>query len=171
MLQLKKMSLFSKDLYKVKKIYNEAFPDNERISFGKLKIKTIDKNIELMGIYNENQIIGFFYLISNKDLSFILYFAIDKTTRSKGFGSKSLSLIKMYKPLNRIILLIEAPDENAINNTQRKKRKQFYSDNGYFYTSVNIHDKNENFELLSLNNSKVTKSECLGLIKKVCNRE
>lgn len=51
MLQLKKMSLFSKDLYKVRKIYNEAFPDNERISFGKLKIKTIDKSIELMDIF------------------------------------------------------------------------------------------------------------------------
>lgn len=170
MLYLKKIRLFSKDSFKIMKIYKEAFPDNERIHFGKLKIKAIGKNVELMGIYNENKLIGFCYLISNKELSFILYFAIDKTIRGEGFGSKALSLIQEYKALNRIILLMEAPDENSVNNNQRKKRKKFYSDNGYIYTGVNINDKNENFESLSLNNCKVTKAEYIGLIEMVCNK-
>lgn len=41
-------------------------------------------------IYDEKALIGFQYIINFDDISYLMYFAIDKKNRNKGYGSELL---------------------------------------------------------------------------------
>jgi len=94
-----------------------------------------------------------------------MYLAIDASQRAKGYGSQILSQIREAYPNNRIILNIEAEDETADNNAERKKRKQFYMRNGYSSAGVFLKIMGVTYELLVCSGD-CTAKEFLRLNKK-----
>lgn len=119
------------ELKAIKRIYKKSFPFSERVPFRIILRGTSQNKIRIMTISEDNTIIGFFVLFLYKDLVLIAYFAIDDKERGKGRGSKALTEIRRIYPNKRIFLEIEIQDAKAKNSEQRKKRKAFYSINGY----------------------------------------
>ncbi|MGO1059658.1 GNAT family N-acetyltransferase [Planococcus sp. FY231025] len=123
----KKQSEFTQ----VKELYYGSFPKNERIPMNLLMWKAKREFVDFLVIYDEDEYIGFTYLISHENLTYVLYIAIDGNARSKGYGGRALAKIKEKYPDNRIILNIEVVDESAGNYAQRATRRNFYVRNGY----------------------------------------
>lgn len=158
---------YEKNNKKVKKLYKEAFPINERLPIFILKNLSKKAKANFYEIYDNNTFIGMLYNVYYKDIVFVLYLAIDNKFRGKGYGSKVLNLIKEKYDKNRIILNIEEINENALNNKQRIKRKEFYNKNGFKSIDFTVKEGNEIYEMLcySKNNLKVTKQEYENLVK------
>ena len=77
------------------------------------------------------EVCGFVYLASNSKIVFVMFLAVDKSLRSKGYGSCILQQVKNKYPNKKIIISIEPCDENASDIELRKRRKLFYMRNGY----------------------------------------
>lgn len=133
---------------KVIKLYNEAFPKDERIPIFLLKILARKNKAKFYGIYDREKFVGLIYNIFYKDIAFVFYLAIDKGRRGQGYGSKVLESIKQKYGNHRIILCIEPIDKNSDNNEQRIKRKKFYIKNGFKDANYTIKERNVVYEML-----------------------
>lgn len=138
---------------KVIKLYNEAFPKDEKIPIWLLKLLARKNKANFYGIYDNKKFVGLIYNIYYKDIVFVFYLAIDKQTRGKGYGSKVLELIKQKYSKHRIILSIEQVDKNSNNYEQRIKRKEFYIKNGFKDANYTIRERNIVYEMLYYNES------------------
>lgn len=149
---------------KVKKLYNSAFPKEERIPILLLKLLARKNKAKFYGIYDNKKFVGLVYNVYYKDIIFIYYLAIDKESRGQGYGSKVLEFIKQKYSQYRIILSIEPVDKNANNYEQRIKRKEFYTKNGFRDANYTIKERNIIYDMLYCN-KKVTLQEFQELIK------
>ena len=149
---------------KVTKLYNEAFPKDERIPIWLLKILARKNKAKFYGIYDNEKFVGLVYNIFYKDIVFVFYLAIDKATRGQGYGTKVLDSIKEKYKNYRIILCIEPVDENSDNYEQRVKRKNFYLKNGFKDSNYTIKERNIIYEMLYYNEN-VTSQEFQELMK------
>ena len=120
---------------KVTKLYNEAFPKDERIPIWLLKILARKNKAKFYGIYDNKKFVGLIYNIFYKDIVFVFYLAIDKGTRGQGYGTKVLESIK----------------QKYNNYEQRVKRKNFYLKNGFKDSNYTIKEKNIIYEMLYCN--------------------
>jgi len=159
MIELVKLTNYSK----IKNIYAEAFPRYERLPLWILVLRSKSKYIECYGLFDDQILVGFTYIISKGDLSFIMYLAVDRAYRSKSYGSKCLDLIKNNYS-GTIALNIEALDEASENYMQRQKRKTFYMKNAFSETGVYSKYGSLVNELLSYNGV-VTYEDYLNIIK------
>lgn len=136
---------------KVIKLYNEAFPRDERIPIWLLKILARKDKAKFYGIYDNGKFVGLIYNIFYRDIVFVFYLAIDKKTRGQGYGSKVLDSIKQKYSKCRIALCIEPVDKNSNNYGQRIKRKNFYIKNGFKDSNYTIKERNIIYEMLYYN--------------------
>ena len=152
---------------KVKRLYNLAFPKEERIPIFLLNLLARNGKATFYGIFDNEKFIGLIYNIYHKDIVFIYFFAIDKEIRGQGYGSKVLEFIKQTYNKHRIVLGIEQIDKSSKNYTQRIKRKEFYIRNGFKEADYTIKEKKIIYEMLyyNENNQKVTLQEYKELIK------
>ena len=134
-MEVKKVGLSSSD---VKNIYFESFPKNERMPFSMMVAMSKLWNTDFLSFYNDDKLCGFVYLAHNRKIVFVMFLAVDKTLRSKGYGSAILQEIKNRYPNKKIIISIEPCDETAPDTETRKRRKDFYLRNGYEETGYMI---------------------------------
>ena len=120
------------DLFRVRRLYESAFPANERRPFEAL----------LSGFA------GFVSLLSWADITHILYFAIEEALRNRGLGSAALECIKGLKPGQRLIADLEAPLPEAPNRAQRLRRRAFYQRAGFVPSGVGYRWQGESYELM-----------------------
>jgi len=92
-------------------------------------------------------------MLMHLDICYILYLAIEDSLRGNGYGSKVLKEVALRYPDKYIVLDIEEEDENAHNNIERIKRKNFYLKNGYKELQIYSNWRNIKFEALSFNGS------------------
>ncbi len=115
----------------IKRIYFESFPPNERMPFPMMIAMSKLWNTQFLGFYDGDTVCGFVYLAQNSKIVFVMFLAVDKSLRSKGYGSAILQEIKNKYPDKKLIISIEPCDDNAPDNELRKRRKAFYMRNGY----------------------------------------
>ncbi len=146
--------LSSSDKKSIKKLYYESFAKEERFPFWLLKKCSKEENAKFNVIYNKDKVIGFQYIIEYNDITYLMYFAIEKNQRNNGYGSKILKeLNRNYK---NVLLCIEKVNEQVFDI--KYKRKQFYLRNGFAVTNKYIVDNNVEYELLCSNsNLNITK--------------
>jgi GNAT superfamily N-acetyltransferase len=118
----------------VKDIYFDSFPKNERMPFLMMVAMSKLWNTEFLGFYDGDTLCGFVYLAHNSKIVFVMFFAVDKTLRSKGYGSAILQDIQNKYPDKKIIISIEPCDNDAPDMELRTRRKDFYMRNGYHET-------------------------------------
>lgn len=124
----KKVKLSDTD---VKNIYFDSFPKNERMPFPMMVAMSKLWNTEFLGFYDDDTLCGFTYLAHNSKIVFVMFFAVDRALRSKGYGSAILQEIRHKYPDKKIIISIETCDSNAPDIETRTRRKDFYMRNGY----------------------------------------
>lgn len=148
----------------VKKLYNIAFPRNEKFPFFALNFLSRNNKAKFYGIYDKDNFIGLLYSIYYKDIVYVFYFAISEGLRGKRYGSKVLESIKEKYSKYRIILMIEEIDENSNNYNERVKRKKFYLNNGFKDLNYKVKEAGVIYEMLGYNNE-VTHEEYRDLMK------
>ena len=153
MLQTVEVTKNCKDLYIVKELYENSFPENERINFDFMltDLSSDNRAFEITAIYDGELFVGFVVTLNSGDISHILYFAVDEELRSNGYGSEILRALHKSKPGQRFIADVEKPDAKSGNNAQREKRIRFYSRNGYKMTDVEYRWNEENYLIMSCN--------------------
>ncbi|MBR3953822.1 MAG: GNAT family N-acetyltransferase [Oscillospiraceae bacterium] len=143
----KRIGANSKDIRKIKKLYIESFPENERFSFG-MMIKNESGNYETFGFYQDDKFIGFAIMLNSLDISHIIYFATLPEIRGKGLGAKALGAISRIKKGLRVIVDIEREVPDCPENEIRRRRKNFYLRNGFSETEVRYRWQDEAYEIL-----------------------
>ena len=117
----------SQYLNKIKDIYYSSFPESERTDFQDL-VNLKFPNSKLLGILNEDILIGFSFVSELGDFAYIVYLAIDDKLRNKNYGTTALSLVcDLYKVKTKV-LCVEKP------NTQediQSRRISFYKRNEF----------------------------------------
>lgn len=133
----------------IKSLMCRAFPKNEQIPMWLLHILAIRKSVEFSAYYDEDLFCGISYTVSNEELVFILYLAVNDKIRSKGYGSAILQCIKQRFSNKAIALNIEPLDPKSDNYAQRIKRFEFYLKNGFVDTHYQISDNSDNYQILA----------------------
>lgn len=112
-------------LKKIKKIYENSFPPDERRLFKKVVNLLNDTRFSLSTIMFENEVVGMLSLWDFTNFVYIEHFAISEEFRSNGLGSYVLK--KLIQDENRqIVLEVELPvDELSF------KRIKFYERFGF----------------------------------------
>lgn len=134
-LEIKKVKLSNKD---VKKIYLDSFPKEERMPFPIMVLMTKITHTDFLGFYDRDILCGFVYSATIGNITFIMFLAVDKNIRSKGYGSEILKEMQRLYPNNKIVISIERCDVEATNINDRIRRKHFYLKNGYTDTGYLI---------------------------------
>ena len=85
-LTIQKVTSYFKDLEKFEELNNEAFPDEERMSIQEMLNLVQSKKIEVSALYDKQQFIGFYVLMIENHIGYILFLAISPEQRSKGYA-------------------------------------------------------------------------------------
>ena len=83
---LKRLRRRSPDAARARQLYREAFPPNERAPFF-LLVRRAEKGLaDWWSVCEGNEWRGFFYVVSDADLAYVFYLAVDPAARGKGCG-------------------------------------------------------------------------------------
>lgn len=113
-----------------KKLYRSAFPLNERFPWYMLVKRAKSGKAELLTLDKDGKNAGFAYVITNKDLAYLFFFAVRKDCRGKGIGTETIKQLMQRYSGKCLFLAIEPLDETADNYDQRVKRHCFYLNSG-----------------------------------------
>ncbi|MDO6993106.1 GNAT family N-acetyltransferase [Brachyspira innocens] len=120
-----KYNLENIDFYK--KLYNDAFPKEERWSFDMILENKDNNNYKLYAVLDDNMPIGLTMIWNLDDFNFGEYLAIDKKLRGKKYGSEVL--IKILDMLKDKLIVIEVEPYEL--NEIAKKRIEWYKRFGF----------------------------------------
>lgn len=120
----------------MKRIYLEAFPRAERKPFLMMKKMAKKGKMEMLVLLDAGKTVGLAITVRYQDIVLLDYFAIASSCRGKTYGSEALKRLKERYKEQRFILEIELPDEHALNQNERIRRKKFYLRNGMSETGV-----------------------------------
>ena len=163
-MELRKLAADCKDRDLLEEINHEAFPPSERMNTEELFQFAQRTDTDILGIYDNDLLVGFIVLVKNEPSSYLYYLAIDHRLRSKGYGSKAIqALLSLYSHL-QITLDFEVLDPAAPNLEQRKRRREFYLRNGFHETGYYTVLNGEKFELVC-NGGELKKEPLLELLK------
>ena len=118
----------------VKHIYLDAFSKKERMPFAVMVAMSKLWNTQFWAFYDGDTLCGFVYLAHNRGMAFIMFLAVERALRSKGYGSTILQKLRTMYPDRTIVVSIEPCDDGAPDLAVRKRRKAFYGKNGYHET-------------------------------------
>ena len=154
-MELSFVDVFSgkENLQKAKKLYESAFPSDERMPFSMLEKGYLKGIAEFLAVYEGSLFVGIIYVVLIKKYASVFYFAVGENLRGKGFGSRILSAIKERYPNRTIFLDIEKIDEHAENNELRLRRKNFYLRNGFSPCGLTITEFGVTYEILAFGGS------------------
>ena len=80
-------------------MYNEAFPDSERLPLLYLKFLSWRKGVSFTAYYDGSDIIGMTYTVETDQMIFVLYLTTNVAVRSNGYGTKILQELIRRKAL------------------------------------------------------------------------
>ena len=149
----------------IKRLYETAFPKEERAPLFFLYYKTKKENYNFYAIVDEDDFAGLIYTMEDAGMVYVFFFAIADEKRGKGYGSKVLAMMKDKYPGHTITLMIEDMQEkDADNYEQRIRRLNFYERNGFTQLHIHIKEADVRYELLGTQKG-VTQKGFLQLMK------
>lgn len=129
---------------KIKKLYLESFPKNERFPFWILRHSIKKGKATLNAIVDDHKFIGIEYIVNCDSSVYLMFFAIDKELRNKNYGTNVLK--DLNEKYEIIFLSIEKPKDEL-----SKRRKGFYLRNGFFETKKYCSEAGVDYEILCNN--------------------
>lgn len=119
-------------------LYQRAFPEVERKPFSLIERKAVMGSMEILAIKEGKQKVGLAITAMEEELVLLDYFAIAEEFRGQGEGSEALMLLQALYSDKCLFLEIEEPDEMALNQEERLRRKRFYLKNRMQETGIHI---------------------------------
>lgn len=131
-------------------IYEEAFPQQERIPTNKFLPVVRSYGCTPWALLTKNELVGFTCVMHCADykIGYIWYFAIAADLRNHGYGSEALQSLQRQYSDCQLILDIEQLKSEANNYEQRISRMNFYERNGFARTFVGMNYLGMDFELM-----------------------
>ena len=111
---------------RLKKMYLEAFPAEERAPFWRLWRRAAQGHAEFWCLADGREPVGMAYIIRDQRLAYLFYLAIDRSMRGRGYGTAALDALRGKYAGSRLFLALEAPDLSAPNCAERVRRHEFY---------------------------------------------
>ncbi len=145
----KKVMKNSSEYENVKELLHASFPADEIVPMWYLLLLVKKGRADFTAYYDEGVFVGFTHVIEIERMAYLLYFAVDGNIRSKGYGSKILSILKKKYKGKPITLNSETVDASADNYEQRAKRQAFYNKNGFKNTGLYVKVLKSYFDVLS----------------------
>lgn len=108
--------------------------------------------------------IGLAYIVENGGIAYLFFFAVEKSEREKGYGTKILSHIKEKTRGKKLFIAREQIDERAENNAERISRREFYLRNGFTDTEYRLKEANVVYDVMTIG-GEVTPEEYRALIE------
>ncbi len=159
-ISLRKTDAFSCDYKNIKRLYNTAFPADERAPMWLLTAKAYKKNVDFWSLYcnceyrdgkcNDDKWFGMAYVVNEKDLSYLFYFAVSEKERGRGLGTAALRALKMKYSGRRLFLALEQLDEDAENYSERLKRRNFYLKNDFVPIGCTIKEGTVTYDVMGV---------------------
>lgn len=140
-------------LPRVRELYVQAFPGNERMPF-RMLANTGDPDSELTVFLKDDDIFaGFARMFHHPEAStsFLSYLAIEEDLRGQGYGTEILKQLCQEHRDRKIVLDIEEVIPQAENYEERKQRRQFYLERGFTDLNLRYMFYNVKYELLGTN--------------------
>lgn len=131
MLVLTDYKEFKKNIYKD---YVKIFPKNERKTLSKLEDMYKRNILKIYKIIEKDVYVGFVMVVNiNNKISLLEYFAILSKYRNKGYGAKTIKLLKTLLKSDLILVEIEklGLGETKKENEIRNKRSDFYQKSNF----------------------------------------
>ena len=121
----------------VRALYEESFPDEERIPWDDLLRLVKAMPLEFT-VYREGEdLLGLTLVYPRPRLSWFWYFAVPPEKRGRGIGQRILSALLAHYAGRSAVLDMEDPGQSdAPNPEQRRRRAAFYRRNGFRETGV-----------------------------------
>lgn len=132
----------------VENLYMAAFPENERKPFEMIREKNRQRVTDVWMIEEDGEFSGFAITMNGEDLVLLDYFAVCEEKRGQGLGGKSLRALQEQYQGKRFFLEVESLKVSADNMEERRRRKQFYLNNGMKELGVYAKLFGVEFELL-----------------------
>lgn len=120
----------------VNELAKEAFPPKEYLAPQKLVEMAETDTVDFFALSEQGMFVGFIVVQTYKDLAYLFFLAINPSYRSKGYGGRAIETLKAEYPGKKQVVDFEMLDDNAGNNEQRKRRRNFYLRNGYKETGL-----------------------------------
>ena len=131
----------------LKTIYENSFPENERVPFKVLFDKSIFPNFQMYAFYNDDKLVGFAYLLieDKYKIAFLGYIAVKDILRKQTYGSQIIDTLKeMFKDYV-ITVNIESSKVPSNNSQERELRENFYFKNNFKFAGIEFENRGETF--------------------------
>lgn len=115
---------------KLYRLYLAAFPAAERKPFGMIIRMYRKGKTDIWCVENSGKFAGLAMTINGEEMILLDYFAVVKACRGVGIGSAALKELHTVYADKGLFVEIESTSENAPNQAQRVRRKQFYLSSG-----------------------------------------
>lgn len=149
MLTMKRIFEEDEEIFaEIKTLYDSAFPKNERKEIKYLLEKGQDVG-EVYAFFDGEKFVGFTCLLNYHSICHVIYFAVAENLRDEGYGTKIIKAVCEAKKRKRVLVDIEMEEDDAPNEAQRVKRKEFYLRNGFKDTEITYRWEGEDYEILS----------------------
>ncbi len=153
---------------KVKEVYIDSFPKKERMPYWMMLLMAKKDDTDFLAFYDKDVFCGFVYMARLNSIIFVMFLAVNRNIRSKGYGSKILDEISSLYPDSKIIISIERCDTNAEDIDIRLRRKNFYLRNGFAESGYLIELEHIKQEII-VKNGKFDSDEFSSFLKKYSN--
>lgn len=127
----------------------EAFPPEEYLAPSKL-VEMTKGNVDFWALSDNGLFVGFMMILTYKNMAYLFFLAIHHALRSKGYGSLSIKTLKSKYPKKKLVVDFEMLDDHADNSEQRKKRRNFYLQNGYKETGFFVSYMGVDYEVFCM---------------------
>lgn len=150
----------------VEQLYLAAFPEEERLPFWLMRCSTFFRGASLLAFYDGGAFVGFAYIIAQKAMAYIGFFAVAEHLRSHGYGTQMLDCIARHYPGKTLVLDIERVSKDAPNAAQRLERQEFYLRNGFESADCTCEIKGVTYEAF-MRGGTFTKQECAAMYERL----
>lgn len=137
------------DYERIQQLYHTAFPVEEQVKWSWLMHKARSKYVDFLIYYDDNQFVGFSYLIHRNNLNFLFFLAVDPDLHSQGYGGQILEWLQAKHSEEPIVLDMEPLDEQAANAKQRQRRFAFYQQHGFSDTNYQVVENGVRYTILA----------------------
>ena len=134
---------------RLKQLYMEAFPPEERAPLLFLKLKARGRTCNMLSVYDGEQFVGLVIAVTHSDLVYVFFLAVEAAQRGGGRGTAILAEVARLYEGKRLMLCIEDPDEPCDNLPLRLRRKAFYQRCGYEEAGFKVCENGVMYEMLA----------------------
>ncbi|MGN1418788.1 MAG: GNAT family N-acetyltransferase [Acutalibacteraceae bacterium] len=147
-MEIKKVLSDKSGRRKTKLLYEKAFPESKKLPWSALLMLAVRDHTDFLNFYHEGIYCGFCFLYHYENMTMILFHAVDKNLRSRGFGTQMLEYIMHENPDDCIVTGVGTVSDKYPDYGQRQKRRHFYFKNGFHDADTKLFLFDEWFDVL-----------------------